>query len=217
MLSAAVIATVAVGALVAFGFYLASIPVPRSVDVGEGARVLPVPIELPAFALVDHEGAPFDRSRLEGRWSLLFFGYTYCPDVCPITLQNLIPVQDALAASDAETPVQVVFVSVDPERDAGDRLAEYVGFFHPDLVGVTGDPEEIRRLARGVGAFYRKAEGGSDAEDYLVDHSATLFLVDPDLRLRAVMDDPHEPQEFLDLLARIQALPAAPTTERTAS
>ncbi|MGH0038410.1 MAG: SCO family protein [Myxococcota bacterium] len=205
-LSAALIGALAAACVVGFGVYLATIEVPRPPEVGEGATLLPVPLEIPEFALSDHRGRPFDRSRLEGRWSLLFFGYTYCPDVCPITLQNLSPVQEALAAAPDAGAVQVVFVSVDPERDSRERLAEYVGFFHPDLLGVTGEPPEIDRLAKAVGAFYRKADDDAPADGYLVDHSAKLFLVDPGVRMRAVLDDPHEPEEFLELLGRIRSL-----------
>jgi len=109
-------------------------------DLGPEAHVLTVPLAVPDFALVDHTGARFDRDRLLGRWSLLFFGYTYCPDICPVTLQSLVPVQ-ALLGEDSDT--RIVFVSVDPARDDVDRMAEYVGFFDPAYLGVTGEPEQI--------------------------------------------------------------------------
>lgn len=186
--------------VVAFAAFLYGAVPAEAPDVGEGARVLPVPLEIPEFSLVDHRGRPFDRSRLLGTWSLLFFGYTYCPDVCPLTLQSLAPVQDALA--EVPPPVQVVFVSVDPDRDSPERLAEYVGFFHPELLGVTGEAREIERLTRAVGAFHEKADGGHGA-DYLVDHASSLFLVDPDARLHAVLEDPHDTGEYVALLSRV--------------
>ena len=196
------IGVVALAGVVAFGAFLLRVAPPEAPDVGEGARVLPVPLEIPDFSLTDHRGQPFDRARLEGAWSLLFFGYTYCPDVCPGTLQRLAPEQDALAAT---TPaVQVVFVSVDPERDTTDRLAEYVGFFHEDLLGASGEPREVERLTRAVGAFHQKAEGGEELA-YLVDHSSSLFLVDPNARLHAVLRDPHETEYYTSLLRRVIA------------
>ncbi len=192
-------------ALVAFGAYLYRIAPPEAPVVGDGARVLVLPMPIPEYTLVDHRGGVFDRSRLEGTWSLLFFGYTYCPDVCPGTLQRLAPVQDAIAG--VSPPVQVVFVSVDPERDSTERMAEYVGFFHPELVGATGDREQIARLTRAVGAFHEKAEqeGSEEIEDlaYFVDHSSSLFLVDPDAHLFAVLRDPHDTDDYAALLGRL--------------
>ena len=189
-------------ALLFFGYVLVRISPDLPTDLGQEAKVLPVPLEIPDFALVDHEGRPFDRSRLEGRWSLLFFGYTYCPDICPLTLQRLAAVQDALPED-----TQVVFVSVDPERDSQERVAEYVAYFHPELVGVTGARTEIDKLARAVGAFNRRAEGGDDPESYLVDHAVSLFVIAPEARLHALMQDPHEPEPFLALYAKVQSQP----------
>ena len=197
------IAAAFLAALVAFGVTLFRVAPPEPPDVGEGARVLVLPMPIPDFALVDHRGEVFDRSRLQGTWSLLFFGYTFCPDVCPGTLQRLSPVQDRLAGQ--SPPVQVVFVSVDPERDSVERMAEYVTFFHPELVGTTGDAEQIDRLARAVGAFHEKAEGEEGASElaYFVDHSSSLFLVDPDAHLFAVLRDPHDTDDYAALLGRL--------------
>ena len=188
-------------ALLGFGILLSRLAPSSPTDLGEGVTLLPVPLEIPQFALVDHRGEPFDRSRLAGRWSLLFFGYTYCPDICPATLQRLAEVQDRLP-----NETQVVFVSVDPERDSQERIAEYVGYFHSALIGVTGSPTEIDKLARAVGAFHRKAPGDAAGEGYLVDHSVSLFLVDPGARLEALMRDPSNPQRFLRLLAKIESM-----------
>ncbi|MCG8590698.1 MAG: SCO family protein [Proteobacteria bacterium] len=195
------------GAVVVFGVVLARVAPPTPPDLGDEVTVFPVPQPLPEFSLTDHRATRFDRTRVEGRWSLLFFGYTYCPDVCPFTLQNLAHVQRLLSARADPSPAapQVVFVSVDPERDTTERLREYVGFFDPAFVGVTGEAEEIDRLTRGVGAFFEKEEAEANA-GYLVNHSALLFLLDPQARLRAVLDDPHDPEEFVRLLAAVQSL-----------
>ncbi len=196
-------AAAAVAVALVFGAFLSTLTPARVPEVGEGATVLPVPRAISEFQLVDHRGAPFGRAELEGRWSLLFFGYTYCPDVCPITLQSLAEVARLPLPTESADRPQVVFVSVDPDRDTTERLAEYVRYFHPSFVGTTGSPAEIDRLARSVGAFYRIEDGG-DREDYLVDHAAVLFLVDPAARLSAVLEDPHDPAEFASLLARIR-------------
>jgi len=171
-------------------------------DLGPEAHVLPVPLAIGEFELVDHRGEPFDRDRLLGRWSLLFFGYTYCPDICPVTLSKLAPVLDLLGPDAA---LQAVFVSVDPERDDTERIAEYVTFFHPALIGASGPPEEIARLTRAIGVYHEKrAFDDPGADGYLVDHSSSLFLVDPSARLHAILHEPDDPRVFVELLTRAQ-------------
>ena len=149
---------------------------------------------LPEFALTDHTGRAYTRRDLEETWTLLFFGYTHCPDVCPITLATMSASLDALAALGGEAP-RVVFVSVDPERDAPGHLRGYVTAFREDFLGVTGPHEELRKLTRALGVAYaRDGEGPG----YLVEHSAALLLVNQKGELQAVFAPPHEP----DAMAR---------------
>jgi protein SCO1/2 len=194
-----------------FVFALWKIAPPPPPDLGPEAHVLTVPLDVPEFALTDHRGKPFDRDRLLGRWSLLFFGYTYCPDICPVTLSKLAPVLDLLGP---DSEVQAVFVSVDPERDGTERLAEYVTFFHPALIGASGDEAEIARLTEAIGVFHQKraieAVGGERADGYLVDHSSSLFLVDPSARLHAILHEPDDPEAFVELLARARRVERDP-------
>jgi len=175
-------------------------------DLGPEAHVLPVPLEIPEFELVDHRGDAFDRERLLGHWTLLFFGYTYCPDICPVTLQKLAPVLDRLGP---DADLQAVFVSVDPERDDSARLAEYVAFFHPRLWGASGDEAEIDRLTSALGVYHAKSEVEDGGSGYLVDHSSSLFLVDPEARLHAILHEPEGTESFVDLLRRAQAARSA--------
>lgn len=203
--SALAIAAVLLGLLVGFGAYLWMLASPDVPDFGDAAHVLPVPAEIPEFDLVDQHGETFDRSSLEGHWSLLFFGYTYCPDVCPMTLQSLARVRELMdREGGAGADTRMVFVSVDPARDSVARLAEYVAFFFPELVGATGDAREIDRLTGAVGAFHREAEG-ERPDEYLVDHSSSLYLVDPQARLHAVLHEPRDPREFVNLLRKVEA------------
>ena len=150
---------------------------------------------LPEFVLTDHTGRAYTRQNLEETWTLLFFGYTHCPDVCPITLATMSASVDAVAALGGEAP-RVVFVSVDPERDAPSHLRGYVTGFREDFLGVTGPHEELRKLTRALGVAY--ARDGDDGPDYLVEHSAALLLVNPKGELQAVFAPPHEP----DAMAR---------------
>ena len=149
---------------------------------------------LPVFALTDHTGRAYTRRDLTDSWTLLFFGYTHCPDICPITLVTMSAAVDAVGALGGEAP-QVVFVSVDPERDAPGHLGSYVTEFREDFLGVTGPHEELRKLTRALGVVYAR---DGDGPEYLVEHSAALLLVNPEGELQAVFGPPHEP----DAIAR---------------
>ena len=157
----------------------------------EHATAYPEPRLLPPFQLMDQRGAPFDRERLQGRWTFLFFGFVNCPDICPTTLATLAGAQKSLAdLPEAEQP-GVVLVSVDPGRDTPPVLGEYVAHFGPEIVGATGRPEAIETLTRALGvAFFIGPE--DDAGNYAVDHTAAVFLVDPEGRVAALFNTPHE-------------------------
>lgn len=166
--------------------------------------VLPEPRVLGDFRLVDQLGEPFTIERLRGQWSLIFFGFTYCPDICPSTLYDLQQVSQALGEhADSAAAHQVVFVSVDPERDSPERLGQYVSWFGPDFVGVTGAPEQLAPLALRIGVAYRVEEHAPGNPDYAVDHSASVFLTDPQGRLHGVFPAPHDAGAMAHDLASI--------------
>jgi protein SCO1/2 len=125
------------------------------------------------FILTDHHGRGFDSSRQGGELMLLVFGYTFCPDICPTTLQNLITALDQIGAR--ADLIQPILITVDPERDTSDVLADYVAAFHPRLIGLTGSSEDIKSITRDFRVYVQKAPG---EEDYLVDHSIFIYLVD---------------------------------------
>ena len=165
-----------------------------ALQVPEGfpGTVLPGGKALPAFELQADDGQPFGPANLKDRWTLLFFGYTHCPDVCPTTLGTLKNAWDALGKSAAGTKgVEVVFVSVDPERDTIAHLKEYVDYFDPAFTGVTGDAGNLLTFSRAPGAIYRKTKGSSE-DNYLVDHTAAIFVIDPAGRYAAVLSAPHD-------------------------
>jgi protein SCO1/2 len=158
--------------------------------------MLPEPRPLPDFSLVDGDGRPFGPARLQGRWSLLFFGYTHCPDVCPTTLALFDRVAKGLKAKTKDDkPVQFVFVSVDPARDSPEHLKEYVEYFNPEFIGVTGSEEAIAEIGRAFGAVYMRVEG-QRPEDYLIDHSSAVFLTDPQGRFAGVFSAPHDAERI---------------------
>lgn len=144
---------------------------------------------LPSFSLVDQEGAPFGNDRLQRRWTLMFFGYTHCPDICPLTLNELKGMYARLAGTPYPQDTQVVFVSVDPKRDTPEQLKRYVQYFDARFFGVTGSEPELLKLTRSLGIYH--AVNGS-GQDYLVDHSAAIVLIDDQGRNRALFSAPHE-------------------------
>jgi len=190
VLRIAVAVLVAVLAALA-GMWLAREQPPERLEL-EHATVFPAPRPLPDFTLTDHTGAPFGPQRLHGGWHVLFFGFTHCPDVCPSTLAALTSARRQLTDLPPAQRPGVVLVSVDPQRDTPERLAEYVAFFDPEFVGVTGDPAVLAELTRQLGVAVVVGEPDA-AGHYTIDHTGTLFLVDPQGRLAAIFGMPHTP------------------------
>lgn len=173
---------------------LASCSPPQPAQLA-GGTLLPSPLELSPFTLIDHNNKPFTQDSLRGQWNFVFFGYTHCPDVCPNALGMLKRVQGLLETA-GETPLpRVLFVSVDPARDDPETLASYISYFHPSFTGLSGEDEELMRLTRQLGILYGRAPGGSD-EDYLVDHSAAIILLNPEGHFQAVFGMPHDPEKI---------------------
>ncbi len=164
----------------------------------------PDPPRVAEFELTDHDGKPFDRGRLLGRWSMLYFGYTHCPDACPITLTVLREVEKQLERTPSiHERFQGVFVSVDPARDSLEHLGRYVAYFSSRFIGVTGEEERLSAATRGFGVVYRLAEP-DESGSYLVDHTSSLLLVDPRGRLVGVFGLPHEAKDLAERIERIE-------------
>ncbi len=152
----------------------------------------PPAVQLTDFELLDHRNRSFTRTSLMGKWTLMFFGFTQCPDVCPSTLTALKGVDERLAADPVyATQGQVVFVSVDPERDQQSELGRYVTFFNPDFIGVTGSPSALRELTRQLHILVEKIPSPA-ALGYSLDHTASIFLLDPSARLVGLYSLPHK-------------------------
>lgn len=155
--------------------------------------VLDEPVPIAPFALRDHAGAPFALEHLRGRWSLVFLGYTHCPDVCPFTLANLEAVRAELSQLMAPDALpQIVFLAVDPERDSP-LLADYVAHFGIDFIGITGASDEIASLSASLDGFYRLEKDRLDDTAYLVAHTAAVAVVDPDGAVVAKISPPFAP------------------------
>jgi protein SCO1/2 len=150
------------------------------------------------FTLVDATGRPFTEAGLKGRWSIVFFGFTFCPDVCPTTLDTLGRTLDLLGPDGKK--VQIIFVSVDPERDTPAQMAAYLDnpAFPPGVVGLTGTPEQVAAVARAYKVYYEK-QGEGDA--YLINHSSISYLMDPKGRFARVLPYGMSPE---DLAAQVR-------------
>ena len=158
--------------------------------------ILPKPRLLPAVSLTDSNGKPMTPDSLKGKWTLIFFGYTNCPDICPAALTVL---QQTAALLEQKPPVmdriRVLFVSVDPQRDTPAVLNKYVRYFHKSFVGATADDKTLKLLTRRLGIVYyigKKDKAGR----YTVDHSAQILLLDRQARLYAVFTGPHEARKL---------------------
>ncbi|KAK3156054.1 hypothetical protein QOZ80_2AG0102200 [Eleusine coracana subsp. coracana] len=128
------------------------------------------------FKLLNHDGKPVTEKDFLGKWTLLYFGFTHCPDICPDELQKMAAAIDKIKEK-AKLDIVPVFITVDPERDTVEQVQDYVKEFHPDLIGLTGTSDEIRKVARAYRVYYMKTE--EEGSDYLVDHSIVMYLMNP--------------------------------------
>lgn len=149
------------------------------------------------FTLESANG-PFDLKAQRGKVVLIYFGYTFCPDVCPTNLMLIAQALNALKKDELDR-VQGVFISVDPERDTLDKLAAYTEYFHPSIIGVTGKPDQIAQVAKQYGAVYRKVKGESQG-GYLIDHSANTYVIAPDGSLHTILPHATPPKKILRVI-----------------
>ena len=149
-----------------------------------GGRLEP-PKAASDFTLTDHNGNPFTFSSTKGKVVMLYFGYTSCPDVCPLTLADMANARTDLG--DKAQDVQIVFVTVDPERDSQAKLKNYVPAFDPSIIGLHGTPEEIKAVADAYGVKYKQTPLKDSALGYAVDHSAFIYVVDRSGQLRELL------------------------------
>lgn len=174
-------------------------PTPLEFKTQMGASIISPPITLPDVSLTDQDGKPFSLDQIKGRWSLFFFGYTHCPDVCPTTLANM----NQLAKTPGNSEMNYVFVTLDPQRDTPEKLKEHVLYFNPDFIALGGDQENINRLAEAVGVIY-EIEDDKGSDNYTVNHYAAILMMDPQGRLRAHILPPHSTSKMVEVVQKIR-------------
>ncbi len=161
------------------------------------------PRALPAFQLVDQHGKSFNNQSLEGQWSLVFFGFTHCPAVCPKTLADLnLVLKQTHKDSRIEQQPKVLFITVDPKRDTPIRLQQYLYAFNPHFLGIRGSEDEISFFTKQMGILVQAKRTGG--KDYDIDHSGTVLLMDPKGQLAASFSPPFHTQTIIDDLAYLQ-------------
>ncbi len=200
-----------IGTIVLFGFFLLTMvatyyltkPSPPPQELAGVLR--PGFKLLEPFELTDHNNAVFNEQRFLDKWSFVFFGYTSCPDVCPATLYVLSSIHGLLVDETGEVPedMQVVFVSVDPERDTTEKLADYITYFNKDFIATTASKAVIDKVAQQFGAGYIM-ETETSAGVYNVSHTSAIFLVDPYGRLVASFSQPHQPSTITTQYKKIR-------------
>lgn len=167
----------------------------------KSVRLISTPRVLPDFALTQADGSTLGPAQLRGHWTIVFLGFTHCPDVCPTTLATLAQAQKQWQAIPATHRPQVLFVSVDPDRDTPKLVGDYARFFHPATLAATANEPALGRFAQALGLVYMKVPqpGGG----YSMDHSATLVVLDPQGRQAGLIRPPLAPKDIADDLRRL--------------
>jgi protein SCO1/2 len=185
-------------------------PEPAARPALKAARLFDPPRELPAFTLRQSDGTPLVAGELKGHWTLVFLGFTHCPDVCPTTLAQLGIAQKQWEGLPEATRPRVLFVSVDPDRDTPDRIGEYAHAFHRDTLAATADVPALEAFVRSLSMVFAKrpAPEGVPADQYEMEHSASMAVLDPRGRLTGFITPPFAPADIAaDLKALAEAQP----------
>lgn len=189
---------------VAAGFLVAArMSEPLSLPYPDAVTLYPAARDLPAFHLTRADGRSLTNADWQGRWTIAFFGYTNCPDVCPMTLAAFSKVRDQLGQSGVANRIRFDFISVDPARDTPEQLARYVSFYSDDFVAATGTDAELRAVTAALGLVYEHVSNTDGTID--VDHSASAVLIDPQGRQAGLVRPPFDPEQIaadLVVLAR---------------
>jgi len=159
------------------------------------------------FNLINHRTEVVTKENFRNKWSLIFVGYTHCPDICPTTMTVMNQVSEFMMKQKMQPP-KIVFLSIDPERDTADILSSYVTYFNKDFIGLGGTLAEVEQFSQQLSAVFRKAPGLSGEitdTDYLMDHSSALMLINPDGNLQSILTAPHTPANVIESIIKSQA------------
>ena len=181
-------------------------------DAIQGA-IYPAAKVIKDFSLVNQNAETITKASFINKWSLIFVGYTHCPDVCPTTMAVMNQVSEIMQQQSIQPP-RIVFLSIDPERDTVELLKPYVTYFNKDFIGLTGSIEEVTKLSIQLNAVFRKSSGSPGSSDssgeisktnYLMDHSSALMLINPEGNLQSILTAPHTPGNIIESIIKSQA------------
>ena len=168
------------------------------------AILLPAARDIADFSLLDQHGQSFARTNFEGRWSLLYFGYLQCPDICPTTLQSLSRMRKLMIEAGQVTEIpRIVFISVDPANDTPERIARYLAFFDEELIGLSGSADQLEALTHSLGIVYAENVEANGVRS--MEHTTSIIVVDPQGRAVAALPAPHQAQVMLHQLKALRA------------
>jgi len=176
----------------------------------QASMLYPQPRPLPDFVLQRSDGSSLTQADWRGHWRLVFFGFTHCPEICPTTLSTLKAVNSKLSELRPESQLKVSFISVDPERDLPEALGKYIAFFDPQFEAATGTDAALQRLARPLQVVYVKEAHEPGAVDYNVDHSTSIWIINPQGRVAGLMRPPHLAPAILADLIELLDSPTEP-------
>ena len=189
-------------------FHAPAAPTPPPV---KAVTLMPTPRTLPAFSLQQSDGTALTAQDLAGHWTVVFIGFTHCPDICPTTLAQLASAQKQWESIPTASRPRVLFISADPERDSPKATGEYAHAFHKDTLAATAPLPALEDFARSLSLVFMKAPGPSgEQDDYSIDHSAALILLDPQVRMAGVVQPPFDIKaiaEDLEMLTKSAPLP----------
>lgn len=197
-----IVAALSVAAGVFINQYLNTASRDTQTPPGLDATVLPQARPISGFKLIDHDNKEFTIESMKGKWNFLFFGFTNCPDICPTTLKIMQGVWKKLPADKAKPGM--LFFSVDPDRDPPELLKNYVTYYHPEFIGITGDLNQIDIITNQLGILYGYDDKEENSQDYTVNHSAQILLTDPQGRMRAVFSPPYDAESISHALTVIR-------------
>ena len=174
-----------------YGYQIKSRQIPIGNLLQQATYLHDQQVAIPSFTLTDHNRNTFTTDNISNKWTFWFFGFTHCPDICPITLGILSTVVDQLQEEQSIDDIYIVFVSVDPERDHPEKLKTYVTAFNQNIIGVTADQQDLDEFMKNMGVVAAKQQNENSPGGYLINHSSSVFLISPDTGINAIFGSPH--------------------------
>jgi len=171
----------------------------------KSGSLLPQPRTLQPIHLLNPDATPLTLDTLRGKWTLLAIGYTSCPDVCPTLMATFKMMDKLFTQAGKQDAINFLFISIDPERDSPKQVGNYVHYFNPRFLGATGMQEQLHILTGQLGLMYARGKDQTSAMGYMVDHSASIVLLDPETRWTAIFSPPHDPQALAEDVLAVMA------------